>query len=430
MPIFPFPNLPPAAARVLNAALQAVEPEQAVRRALERHPGWLRPAPGGKIVLLAVGKAALGMARAAVEKIPLSGLVIPKAGPSFSALSLPGLEILPAAHPVPDERSLLAGQKALRLAQSLRQGDLLLCLISGGGSALMTLPRLGLKLGDLQTLTRALLACGARIDEINTLRRHLDQVKGGGLARAAFPARTLSLILSDVVGSPLEAIASGPTAPDPSTREQAFAILEKYGLRESLPANLVWALRQSPETPKPGQALFESVSNRLVGSNSLALRAALRQARAEGWQALSLGSAWQGEARLLGPRLAHHFRLALRRLPRPFCLAAGGEATVTLRGSGRGGRNLEVALSALPWLAGLENVWFITLATDGEDGSTSAAGAWVTGETARRAQALGLRPAEFLQNNDSYAFFSALGALLQPGPTGTNVNDLTLMLAL
>lgn len=345
--------------------------------------------------------------------------------------------IIESGHPVPDARSQAAGEAALEFVSGLAADDLLVCLISGGGSALMTAPLVPLE--DLQALTSALLACGARIDEINTLRRHLDRVKGGGIAKAT-QARVLSLILSDVVGNPLEAIASGPTAPDPATKEDALAVLEKIGLenepqrhRDTGTRNLA-TLRlrdlvvNSPETPKPGDPLFARVQNVIVGDNALAVHAALGQAEREGLRAIGLGSGWQGEAREVGIELARKLRTAAATNPSPLCLIAGGETTVTVIGNGKGGRNQELALAAVPELAGLEDVLLITLATDGEDGPTDAAGAVVNGETRQRAERLGLTAAGHLSRNDAYPFFEALGDLLKIGPTGTNVNDLVVMI--
>jgi hydroxypyruvate reductase len=335
---------------------------------------------------------------------------------------LSGFEILPGGHPVPDEHSIRAGEKAMQLTQGLTEHDLLICLISGGGSALMSVPHAGITLSDLQELTSSLLACGARIDEINTLRRHLDQLKGGGLAKLASPAQVVSLILSDVVDSPLEAIASGPTAPDPSTRADALAVLEKYRLQEKIPAAILKALETVPETPKPGDGLFDRIQNVIVGSNLLAAQSALEQAKAEGFHPHLLGNDWQGEAREVGQNLCNILKSTTT--PRPFCLVAGGETTVTLHGRGRGGRNQELALAAVHEMAGVENVLLITLATDGEDGTTNAAGAVVNGRTLQRGLDIGLSPETFLDDNDSYSYFSALNDLLSPGTTGTNVNDL------
>ena len=420
----------PAVTRILSAALQAVEPGQAVQRFLEHRGRELHVAGQvypldkiGRILLLGVGKATEAMSTPLLD-LTTRGLLIPKQ--AFLPPSA-GYAVCPGGHPVPDENSLQAGSLALDLVRGLDETDLLICLISGGGSALMTAPYPGLSLLDLRALTSALLACGARIDEINTLRRHLDQVKGGGLARAAAPARVVSLILSDVVGNPLEAIGSGPTAPDPTTRADALAVLEKYGLTEKVPAAVLKTLQTAPETPKPGDRLFERVQNVLVGSNALAAQAALEQARAEGFQTVFLGETWQGEAREVAKTLCARLKMERNR---PICWVAGGETTVTLgQSSGLGGRNQELALAAVTELAGLENVLLVTLATDGEDGSTPAAGAVVTGESHQRAQALGLDPGVFLACHDSFHFFEALGDLLHPGPTGTNVNDLTFLFA-
>ena len=423
-----------AVTRILAAAIQAVEPGAAVRSFAQRQSQSLFIAgreihldQTGRILILGLGKAAPAMARPLAHLLAdysPRGLLIPKQVP---AQPINGFEIIPGGHPVPDHNSLLAGQKALELLDDLQPEDLLLCLISGGGSALMAAPHAGITLDNLRALTSALLGCGARIDEINTLRRHLDRLKGGGLARAvsSHTARSISLILSDVVGNPLEAIASGPTAPDPTTREAALQVLDKYGLRQGTPPAILQALQTAPETPKPGDALFERVDNVLVGSNLLAAQAALTQAETEGLQAVSLGNDWQGEARLVATDLCQRLKNAHE--PRPFCLVAGGETTVSLRGQGRGGRNQELALAAVDQLAGLTNLLLVTLATDGEDGPSDAAGAVVSGQTLQRGAELGLDARTFLNNNDSYHYFAALDDLLKPGPSGTNVNDLTFL---
>ena len=399
--------------RILQAALEAVEPGRAVRRELGERP------IEGPAHVLAVGKAALPMLEGLAGLLNIRKLLAISKYLPDAAVSI--FHMLPGGHPVPDERSLIAGKAALEFVEQLGPADRLVCLISGGGSALMSAPTLPLE--ELQRLTSALLASGARIDEINVLRRHLDAVKGGGLARAAGGADIVSLILSDVVGDPLEAIASGPTAPDPTGLEEARAVLEKYGLKDDFPAVLP-ALR---ETLKPGNPVFERVQNRIIGSGSIAIRAALTQAQAEGFKAEELTSSLQGEARQMGMELAGRLRARALNGPRPFCVVAGGETTVTLKGKGRGGRNQETALAAVHELDGLEGVLFISIASDGEDGPTDAAGAVVTGETLRRARALGLDPDGALTENDSYSFFDALGDLIRTGPTGTNVNDLVMM---
>jgi hydroxypyruvate reductase len=418
-----------AVRNILAAALQAVEPDAAVRKFIRREKNHLfmdvREYSLGdieRIRVLGLGKASLAMTQPLTDILPphaTRGLLIPKGTPVQPPI---GFDLQPGGHPVPDADSLLAGQKACDLVQGLTERDLLICLISGGGSALMTLPHAGISLDDLRALTSALLACGARVDEINTLRRHLDQLKGGGLARRASPARVVSLILSDVVGNPLEAIASGVTAPDPSTREDALAVLEKYRLVERVPASIVQSLKTIPETPKPEDALFKRVQNVIVGSNARAAESARGQARSEGFHPVWLGDDWQGEAREVGQRLCRILKTSTP--PRPFCLVAGGETTVTLHGRGRGGRNQELALASVRELAGERDVMLVSFATDGEDGPTDAAGAAVTGETLRRGLDLGLSPEAFLNENDSYSYFSALDDLLRTGPTGTNVNDL------
>ncbi|GAB4521724.1 MAG: glycerate kinase [Anaerolineales bacterium] len=419
-------------AEILAAAIHAVEPAAALRRFVRREGHFLWAARNRydldafrRLYLLAVGKAAAPMSAALIDLLGdrlEGGLLIPK-----QPYPAPGggFTVQAGNHPIPGADSLQAGQAALALAESLGAGDLLICLISGGGSALMSAPLPGLSLADMQALTAELLACGARIDEINTLRRHLDRVKGGNLARAAAPAQVLSLILSDVVGSPLEAIASGPTAPDLSTRADALGVLARYGLESRLPSAVLDALRRSPETPKPGDPRFEDVQNVLIGDNALALDDALGQAAALCFHTQNLGSRWQGEARAVAEALCE--KLLTTNLPRPFCLAAGGETTVTLRGTGLGGRNQELALAAVERLAGRPDVMLITLATDGEDGPTDAAGAVVTGETQAQAAAQGFSPADFLARNDAFRFFEPLGALLRTGPTGTNVNDITFL---
>ncbi len=405
-------------AQVLAAALHAVEPGAAVTRHLRMHP----LPPARRIYALGLGKAALPMTQALAQCCPLQdALIITKypGEPGFSPATL-----LTGGHPVPNADSVRAGQAALSFVSGLGAEDVLVCLISGGGSALMSAPRVPLE--DLQTLTRLLLACGARIDEINTLRRHLDKVKGGGLARQT-GAKVRSLILSDVVGNPLEAIASGPTAPDPSTRAQAWDTLKKYDLLHAVPPSVLQVLQNAEETPKADDPLFARVENVLVGSNALAAEAALRQAQALGFSPFFLGDDWQGEAREVAKTLCERLKAEQRR---PFCLVAGGETTVTLSGTGLGGRNQELALAAVEELAGLENVLLVTLATDGEDGPTNAAGAVVTGETKKRAQALNLDAQLFLREHDAYHFFAPLGDLLKPGPSGTNVNDLTFLFGL
>ncbi|MCS7011696.1 MAG: glycerate kinase [Anaerolineales bacterium] len=426
-----------AITRILAAAIAAVEPATTVRRAVLRQGNRL--VIGGlsydlpayrRIFLLGLGKAAVPMSAALAELLGYDladALVITKHFPLESPPALARFPILTGNHPIPGENSLEAGKRALEFLAALREDDLLFCLISGGGSALVTAPVEGIALAELQTMTSTLLACGARIDEINILRRRLDRFKGGGVVQQANGATIVSLILSDVVGNPLETIASGPTVPDPTQAADARKIIQKYRLKDRLPPPILRAAENTPPPLPADHPHFARVQNLIVGDNLMAAQAALRQAKTEGFHPYLLRVDLQGEARQVAFDLATILRQAWQTgdpAPRPACLLAGGETTVTLRGNGRGGRNTELALAAVTELADFPDAMLITLATDGEDGPTDAAGAVVTGETFRRALALGLDPQDHLQRNDSYTFFDALDDLLRPGPTGTNVNDL------
>jgi glycerate 2-kinase len=407
--------------RILSAALEAVDPFKAVQKYL--------PNIEGPVFGLGIGKAAIPMMDALAGRIPLSGgLAITKFA---SGLSRELYTVIEGGHPIPDARSLQAGERVLKFVSSFKEDDTLVCLISGGGSAVVTSPYVPLE--DLQTLTSLLLSSGARIDEINILRRQLDRIKGGGLARAT-KAKIISLILSDVIGNPLEAIASGPTAQDPTTREDAIAILKKYDIEKQVPNSILDILLRAPSSAlaagDSSGSIAGPVQNIIIGDNKLAARAALEQADHEGFYSEILTNELQGEAREAGRELAHRLRVSISTKPRPFCLIAGGETTVTIKGNGKGGRNQELALAAVDELRDLQNVMLISFATDGDDGPTDAAGAVVTGESAQRAESLGLRAADYLSRNDSYPFFLALADLLKTGPTGTNVNDLVFLCAI
>ena len=405
--------------RILSTALEAVDPFKAVQKYL--------PKIEGRVFGLGIGKAAIPMMDALAERIQISGgLAVTKFA---SGLSRESFTIIEGGHPIPDARSRQAGKRVLEFVSSMKEDDTLVCLISGGGSALVTAPHVPLE--DLQALTSQLLSSGAPIDEINVLRRQLDRLKGGGLARAT-KAKIMSLILSDVIGNPLEAIASGPTASDPTTKEDALKILRKYKLDKKVPASILQFLESSGLPPDVRQEaiVLGSVQNMIIGDNKLAARSAVEQAELEGFDAEILTNELQGEAHEVGQDLAHRLRVSISAKPRPFCLIAGGETTVTIKGNGNGGRNQELALAAVDELRDLENVLLVSLATDGDDGPTDAAGAVVTGESAHRAESLGLDAAGYLSRNDSYPFFQALGDLLKTGPTGTNVNDLIFLCAL
>ena len=414
----------PRILRILSAALQAVDPAEAVRKHI--------PKINGNVYGLAIGKASIPMLTALAEALPLSGaLAISKhASPRSSNL----FSVVLGSHPVPDAKSLYAGQRVLEFVSSLSADDTLVCLISGGGSALVTAPQEGITLEDIQVLTSLLLSCGARIDEINTLRRQLDRIKGGGLARAT-RAKVISLILSDVIGNPLEAIASGPTSPNPTTSTDALAILKKYGIEKQVPDAILSFLKSGNSSHSKGMLTdirqeVVGVQSVIIGDNKFAAQAAVEQAGREGFSAEILTNELQGEAREVGVMLAKQWREEISKRPRPFCLIAGGETTVTIKGTGKGGRNQELALAAVNEFAGEKDVVLIALATDGEDGPTDAAGAVVTGASAGSAEKLGIDAADHLSRNDAYPFFDALGDLIRTGPTGTNVNDLVFLFAI
>ncbi len=392
-----------------------------------------------RFLAVGAGKAALEMAlkldELVADEARLAGgavAVVPER--LEQAGSLPGwLQAYPAAHPLPDERSVRAAQAIADVArQAGDQGVALIALISGGGSAMLTLPADGLALDDLRQVSDALMKAGAPITALNTVRKHCEQLKGGGLARLAYPARVWAFILSDVVGDPLDVIASGPTAPDPTTYADALDVLDAYDARDASPAitaHLEAGARGAhPETAKPGDEALERVTHRLIGSNRLALEAARQHAAASGWRVAGFEVGVEGEAREVGARLAAQ-ALDLRQGPdRPACLLLGGETTVTVRGGGIGGRNQELALAAALALDGVDGIAIASFATDGVDGPTDAAGAVVTGQTCARARESGLDPQVYLDDNDSTTLLDRAGGLIRTGPTGTNVNDIMLAL--
>ncbi len=437
----------PTATQIMAAALAAVAPYAAVQRSLAWDGTTLELAgqryplpPTRRVLVFATGKASIPMAQAVCDLLGErvhDGVLIYKAGSVATPPVLAPLRCYAAQHPVPDAASVAATQALVQCLAQRTADDLVLLLLSGGSSALLTLPADGLSLSDLQATTTALLRCGASIDAINTIRKHLDQVKGGNLARLAAPAQLVTLIMSDVVGDVLDQIGSGVSVPDSTSFADALAIVERYGLSEQLPASVMHRLRAGaagvlPENPRADDPLFTRTQAVLVGSNRHAAEAAAQAAAAAGWHALILTTRLQGEAREVGRVLAAIGReVASSATPfvsLPACIIVGGETTVTLRGTGKGGRNQELALGAVRDLAGVPNVALLTLATDGDDGPTDAAGAVVTGATLARAQAAGLDLDAALAHNDAYPFFAALGDLLQPGATGTNVSDLALVL--
>lgn len=343
-----------------------------------------------------------------------------------------------ASHPIPDESGVDGTRQMLKIAEQAGKNDLIICLISGGGSSLMPLPRNGISIQDKRALTDTLLKSGAAINEINTVRKHISDFKGGWLARKAYPATVLNLILSDVVGDPLEFIASGPTVADTTTFDDAVKVLVKYQLWKKAPASIknVLALGQNgsiPETPKTYDRAFKRVHNVIIGNCRTASLSAADSLKASGLHALMLTSTLEGEAKSVGAILssiAKEIIASGRPVRRPSAVIAGGETTVVVTGNGKGGRNQEISLSAGLKLTGSEGVVVASLATDGVDGPTDAAGAIIDGKTMRRATALGLSGHEFIANNDSYSFFEKLGDLIFTGPTGTNVNDVSVVVVI
>jgi glycerate 2-kinase len=429
---------------ILSAALEAVDPVNAIKRQVSLSDDTLRIGQRiydltryRHIYVIGGGKAGGSMAQAIEEILGqrvTAGLVNVKYGHGAETEMV---RLNEAGHPIPDAAGMAGTKQMAELARKATDDDLVLCLISGGGSALMTLPVEGIILADMKSLTDAFLRCGATINEINAVRKHLSQIKGGNLARLAYPAEIVTLILSDVVGNPLDVIASGPTVPDTTTFADAYGVIEKYGLLEELPRPIIERLRQGkdgliPETPKEGDESFTRTYNLIIASNEVAAEAAIAKAEELGFHSLLLSTFIEGEAREVAKVFAAVAKEILHSghpVPRPACVVAGGETTVTVRGGGLGGRNQEMALSAALEIAGLEDVMIIPLATDGTDGPTDAAGAIADGFTLRRASLLlqeaGLSATQYLANNDSYHFFQQLGDLLITGPTNTNVNDLT-----
>jgi hydroxypyruvate reductase len=389
-----------------------------------------------RILVAGTGKASAAMA-INLEKIlgtrVTAGWINVKYG---HGQKLKRIRIQEAGHPLPDEKGLEGAREMAKMLGPLTETDLVIFLISGGGSALLPLPVAGITLEEKQAITSLLLRCGASIQEINTLRKHLSLIKGGGLAKMVFPATLVALILSDVVGDPLDAIASGPTVPDSTTFEDCARILQRYDLWDKIASSVAQHIREGlegkrEETLKAGNPAFEKVYNLVVGNNFLAMKAAKRAAQALGYRTLILSSLVEGETREVAKvhtAIAKEVLLSGNPIPPPACIISGGETTVTLRGKGRGGRNQEFALAAALDVAGWEEIMVLSAGTDGTDGPTDAAGAFSDGKTVSRGKTMGMDPWAFLKENDSYTFFQKLGDLLITGPTGTNVMDLRILL--
>jgi glycerate 2-kinase len=376
-----------------------------------------------RVFLVAFGKASLGMSRAICEKLQVAGGVIISPFPGVSPAD--SVSVFVGGHPLPTQESIRGTEKVLELLDACGPDDCVLMCISGGGSSLLVKPRV--PLDDLQRFTAQLLASGATIEELNIVRKHLCEVKGGQLA-ARTKATVVSLIISDVIGDPVHSIASGPTAPDPSSFEDAIEVLKKYRLWKTAPSSVRVCLSQGlsgeiPETPKPGDPCFSRVKNYIIANNLIACQAAAAAAMERGYSAVVISTSMSGEAREVGRLLVQN---AKENKITSIALIAGGETTVTVTGSGKGGRNQEIVLGAVCELAGTDIV-FGSCATDGIDGRSPAAGALADGDTLARAQKKGLDPQESLAKNDAFTFFSGLGDALMSGPTGTNVMDIQVL---
>jgi hydroxypyruvate reductase len=432
-----------AAGEIFQAALEAANPRTAIHRHVRREgeqllaDGAVYDLRRGRVLVVGAGKACAMMAAAVEEALGdriRDGVVVVKDG---TGLPLRRIRVTQAGHPVPDARGVEATSAILGLLAETRPEDLVIVLISGGGSALLPAPVVGTDLIEKQAMTRALLACGATIEEINAVRKHCSRIKGGQMARALFPARSLTLILSDVIGDPLDVIASGPTVPDTTTYGEALEVLRRYRIEDRIPASILRHLERGargeiPETPKAGDPCFATAHHCIVGNNLESLLAARDRATRLGFQALLLTTALKGESREVAKVLAALLRQMRRSghpLSPPACLLLGGETTVTVRGKGKGGRSQELVLAGAIAIAGGRDLVIWSAGTDGTDGPTDAAGAVADGETWARAKEVGLDPVRALEENDAYHFFEGLGDLIKTGPTLTNVMDVILLLA-
>ncbi len=420
---------------ILEAGLEAADPAMAIRRVIrrERDTLWI---DGGaydlrryrRIVVIGGGKAGAPMAAALEELLGeriAAGVINVKYGYTTSTRLI---RLREAGHPVPNAAGVQGAQEMVDLLRSMTADDLVLCLISGGGSALMTLPVPGVSLDDMQTLTGLLLRSGAPIQDINAVRKHLSQIKGGQLARLAHPAAVVALILSDVVGSPLDVIASGPTVPDTTTFADAQAVIDRYGIADEVPESIRAHLRRGTagevaDTPKE----LANVRNVIIADNARAAQAAVERAKELGFHTLLLSTYIEGEAREVArvlAALAKEIAVTGHPISRQACLILGGETTVTIKGTGKGGRNQELALAAALAIQGMEGVLIASLGTDGSDGPTDAAGGLVDGSTVARGTRAGRSARSALDDNDAYSYLHAVGDLMVTGPTNTNVNDL------
>ena len=421
------------AREIFSAAIAAVEPKAAVLRALEDNRVSLNESDG--IFIVALGKAAVPMAEAAQNLLGnrIRGAVaVTKEGHGGD---IEGIPVIEAGHPIPNEMSLEGAREILDVCRRAGENDCVLVLVSGGGSALVTAPVQGVTLQDIRRVNELLVESGANIYRINTVRKHLSCIKGGGLAKACFPARVLTLVLSDVVGDDLSTIASGPTAPDPTTFNDALGILETYRLRDRVPRSVLDYLDagsrgEREETPTGDDPVFRRVSHVIVGGASTALEAARRHAAKLGYASLVLSSLFEGDTGELArfhAAIVREVKRYNRPVSAPACLISGGETTVHVTGNGRGGRNTHFALEFARGVDGMEGVLGLFAGSDGTDGPTDAAGAFASGDTIYRGREKSLDAESYVKNSDSYTYFQALGDLFITGPTRTNVMDIRLV---
>lgn len=424
---------------IFYASLKAVNPYESVNLYMDRIYFTYKNGKYNRLIVIGFGKAVCRMAKAMEDSLMDLidiGIVITKYGHGMQGSGVKGqgvrIKVIEAGHPVPDENGVRGTDEIIKLLKSADKKTLVVCLISGGGSALLVSPCEGISLNDKQKITEILLKAGANIYEINSVRKHLSSVKGGRLAELAFPAKVISLILSDVIGDRLDVIASGTTSLDNTTYDDALKVLERYKLVETTPSNVLETLRKGangliPETPKENSKIFEKVENIIIGSNRIALISAKQKAEELGFKAEIISSELTGEARDSGKWLAEkaiELKGSSSKGQGIKCLISGGETTVTVKGNGFGGRNMELALSFAIKIEGIKGITLLSAGTDGTDGPTDAAGAIVDGQTITKSKAIGLDPEEYLRNNDSYNFFKKIGDFFITGPTGTNVMDI------
>ncbi|GBE04256.1 putative hydroxypyruvate reductase [bacterium BMS3Abin09] len=445
--------------KIFMDALKKADPSFLVKAHAGQIRSYISVREYSRIMLVGFGKAAYQMAKAFEEELPdlvMEGVIVTKYGHaqksevgrsdpaarrpasgSRKSEGLKNIKVYEAGHPIPDKNGVKAAVEIVDLLKGADEKTLVLCLVSGGGSALFVCPYEGITLAEKQVVTDLLLRAGADITELNAVRKHISMVKGGRLAEIAFPAEIVTFMISDVVGDKLDVIASGPTAPDTSTFRDAINVINKYGLAEKAPGSVMEVLARGdegliPETPKKSAAVFNKVNNLIIGSNRKALDAAVISARSMGYETEILSSKLIGDAHKAAKWLAGkslEFKAKKDRLQlKPRCLICGGETTVTVKGKGKGGRNTEFALVFAMEVEGIESITMLSAGTDGTDGPTDAAGAMVNGETIESARGLGLDPEKYLEENDSYNFFNKMGSLIITGPTGTNVMDIQIVI--